>query len=337
MKLSWPNLTSWLVPKTGWFQIEVTSRCNAACGYCPHTVYRQVWDSRDLSLSAFLSLLPALARKQWAYLQGWGEPCLHPDFFTMAALAKKAGCRVGTTTNGMLLDAGRTEQLVEVGIDLVAFSLTGLHARNDAVRRGTSFAKVLETIQALNEAKARAGREQPQIHIAYLLLRSGLDDLEQLPQALQGLAINQVVISTLDFVPSREWAGETLRPASLAEYEELNGRLAGLMQSGKHYGVPIYYQLRPPGERGLLCPEGPLQSLFISARGTVSPCVFTNLPVSGVNHWVNGRETPHRNLTFGNVLKEDLRTIWRRQPYINFRRSFYTGKLTAPCGNCLRL
>jgi len=337
MKLSWPRLSSWLVPRTGWIQIEVTSRCNAACAYCPHTAYREAWDSRDLSLATFQRLLPVLARKRWAYLQGWGEPLLHPDFFTMVALAKKTGCLVGTTTNGMLLDAGIADKLVEVGLDLVAFSLTGLKERNNEVRRGTSFAAVLEGIQALRAAKARAGSVKPQVHIAYLLLRSGLPDLEELPQALQGLGIDQVVISTLDFVPAQEWLGETLRPANPAEYEELEARLQDLVQAGERYGLPIHHQLPHPGERRLLCPENPLQSFFVSASGTVSPCVFTNLPVSGVTHWVNGREVPYRRLTFGQVQEEHLGAIWRRTPYVNFRRSFYTGVLAAPCRHCLKL
>jgi MoaA/NifB/PqqE/SkfB family radical SAM enzyme len=337
MKLSWPRLPSWLLPRTGWIQIEVTSRCNAACTYCPHTAYRENWDTRDLALATFRRLLPALARKRWTYLQGWGEPLLHPDFFTMARLAKEAGCRVGTTTNGMLLDARLAGKLVDAGLDLVAFSLTGLKERNDAVRRGTSYGRVLEAIQALNAAKARAACSKPQVNLAYLLLRSGLPDLKELPRALRGLGIDQVVVSTLDFVPAKEWAAETLHPTGLEEYAELEARLEELALSGEQCGLAIHHQLPRPGEPRLLCPENPQQSFFVSAAGALSPCVFTNLPVSGVTHWVNDQEVPFRTLTFGNIQEEDWGTIWRRRPYINFRRSFYTGRLATPCRHCLKL
>jgi len=44
---------------------------------------------------------------------------VNPDFFTMAATAKDAGCRVGTTTNGMLLDDEKISRLVDRKVELV--------------------------------------------------------------------------------------------------------------------------------------------------------------------------------------------------------------------------
>ena len=78
-----------------WLQVAVTSHCNASCAYCPHTIYRRQWQSRHLSLTTFQRLLPDLQRVRLVYLQGWGEPFLHPDFFTLVSLAKQAGCQVG--------------------------------------------------------------------------------------------------------------------------------------------------------------------------------------------------------------------------------------------------
>jgi MoaA/NifB/PqqE/SkfB family radical SAM enzyme len=55
------------------------------------------------------------------HLQGWGEPLLHRQFFEIVARAKKAGCRVGTTTNGILLDRAEIGKLDESGIDIPRF------------------------------------------------------------------------------------------------------------------------------------------------------------------------------------------------------------------------
>lgn len=336
MKFSWPDFSSFLTPKFSWIQVEVTSFCNASCVYCPRTVYGDAWQSRHLPLSAFQNLLPALARAELTYLQGWGEPFLNPDFFTFLALAKKAGCRVGTTTNGMLLDSKIINLLVESGMDVIAFSLAGLNEINDAARRVTSCSKVLEAIGALNRAKARAGSRRPQINIAYLLLRSGLSDLEKLPRALQGLGLAEVVINTLDFVAAGHLLPECL-PQSLEEEAELEARLQDLAQEAKGYGTHLSWRLRPPGERALLCPENVQRSLVVSADGEVSPCVFTNLPVSGANYLAHGVEVPYRRLVFGNINERPLGAIWRQPAYANFRRSFYTGKLAPPCRNCRKL
>ena len=67
-------------PALDWIQIEITSYCNADCIYCPHTAYRKSWQNRYLPLKSFQNLIPALPKSNLIYLQGWGEPFIHPDF-----------------------------------------------------------------------------------------------------------------------------------------------------------------------------------------------------------------------------------------------------------------
>ncbi len=337
MKLPWPDLSSWSLPRTAWIQVEVTTRCNAACVYCPRTAYRDAWQDRSLSLAVFRRLLPALRKTRLVHLQGWGEPFLHPDFFTLIALAKAAGCRVSTTTNGMLLNGEKLRQVVASGLDLIAFSLTGLEESHDRARPGTSFRQVLEAIQNLNRLKAAAGSATPQIHLAYLLLKSGLPDLDKLPRLLQGLGVQQAVISTLDFVPTRELAGETFPAGDPAAHAELQSRLAAMAAAAGRFGVPVHYPLKSPSDRALLCPENPLGALCVAADGAVSPCVFTNLPVSGATYQGLAGAQPYQPLVFGNLLEQSLGTIWREPAYTNFRRTFFTGRLATPCRHCLKL
>ena len=134
MRRRW--LSSLLFPELDWIQVEASSYCNAACRYCPHTTYRDTWLERHLPLETFEKLAPVFRKTKLVYLQGWGEPFLNPDFFAMAALAKQAGCKVGVTTNGMLLNREIIEQLVSFGFDVVAFSVAGVDEKNDAVRSG---------------------------------------------------------------------------------------------------------------------------------------------------------------------------------------------------------
>ncbi len=335
--MPWKWLNSLLKPSWDWIQVEVSTHCNAACIYCPHTVYRDSWIERHMSLTTFKNLVPVFAKTRLVYLQGWGEPFLNPDFFTMVGLAKEAGCRVGTTTNGMPLDAAAIRRLVASGIDLVTFSLAGTDEKNDIRRPGTSLKKVLEAVQALHQAKEELGRPGPGINIAYMLLRSGMADLVRLHQLLQGLGVEQVVISTLDFVPRGELAGETLLPENTQEYEELKGGLRELMEVSKRRGIKVHCQLRDPGEKKLLCPENVQCSLFVGADGSVSPCAFANLPVSRAVYLGRGGECTYQRLILGNLEEHPLPDIWRTQAYANFRRSFFTGKLISICRNCLKM
>jgi MoaA/NifB/PqqE/SkfB family radical SAM enzyme len=336
--LPFPRLASLLMTRLDWVQVEVTSYCNAACIYCPHSVYQGQWASRHLPLATFRQLLPVFAKTRLVYLQGWGEPFLNPDFFEMIALAKQAGCQVGTTTNGMLLDAEKIIKLVESGLDLVAFSLAGTDKENDSIRQGTSLKKVLAAIEELHQAKEKLGRSKPAIHIAYMLLRSGMADLAKLPLVLQGLGVSQVVVSTLDFVARLELEAETVLTEKAGEYRELKALLRELEELAEPFGLKVHYQIKEPGERRLFCPENVQRALFVGSDGSVAPCVFTNLPLAGpVTYAFKGKELPYRRLTFGNLHELSLPAIWRQPAYAQFRRSFFTGNLVSLCQHCFKL
>ena len=333
----WSALTNWFTPRFDWIQVEVTTSCQAACSYCPHTVYRDHWTSRHLPLSTFRRLLPILAKTRLVHLQGWGEPLLHPDFFSMVSLARQAGCQVGTTTNGMLLEADGLRRLVDLELAVVAFSLAGVGEKNDAVRRGTAFAAVLEKIEALREIKARKGALLPQVHVAYMLLRSGLEDLALLPRALAGLGVSQVVVSTLDFVASPLLAGESLRLLAPEEYREAAARLDELADQGRRQGLKVYSYLPHPEQPGPLCPENPARALCVAADGAVAPCVFLNLAVGDETYVTREGERPYRRVGFGS-LEEDhsFLKIWRSPNYRAFRRDWASGALPSACRGCLK-
>jgi MoaA/NifB/PqqE/SkfB family radical SAM enzyme len=325
-------------PALDWIQVEVSSHCNAACIYCPNAVYREgAWQKRHLPLATFRKMLPAFARTRLVHLQGWGEPFLNPDFFEMVRLAKEAGCRVATTTNGMLLDGEKIKRLVQYGVDVVAFSLAGVDEKNDAVRRGTRLAGVLDAIRALSREKEKLGARQPAIHIAYMLLRSGLEDVERLPLFLQGLGVSQVVLTTLDFVSAGGLADEALRPSTVSEYDELRSRLDAVAAAGESCGLNICYQLVSPGQRCQNCTENVLRAVVVSSDGSASPCVFANLPVSQASFIAGGAKRPYQRLIFGNVGEQPLKDIWREPAYAAFRRSFHTGQLAAICRDCPKI
>jgi MoaA/NifB/PqqE/SkfB family radical SAM enzyme len=334
----WPALTNLFLPRLDWLQVEVTTHCQAACSYCPHTVYREDWTSRHLDLDTFWSLLPVLKRAGLVHLQGWGEPFLHPDFFTMVSLARQAGCQVGTTTNGMLLDSDSLTRLVDLEVAVVAFSLAGVWDSNDAVRRGTRFATVLENLVALKEIKARKGTPLPRVHVAYMALYSGLGDLALLPRALAGLGVGQVVVSTLDFVASPGLARESLRLLPPEEFALAASRLMELAEQGRRQGLEIHLPFFPADPAGPLCTENAARALCVAADGSLSPCVFLNLPVGDDLCVTRGGLRPYRRVEFGKLNRNrSFLSIWRHPDYRAFRWQWAGGSPRPPaCRDCLK-
>ena len=84
--------------------IEISSRCNFACGYCSSAFKERA--KVDMSLELFQHIapqLPGLTRKA-IRLHIDGEPTMHPHFLEIAALVNRQGLRVALATNGSLLD-----------------------------------------------------------------------------------------------------------------------------------------------------------------------------------------------------------------------------------------
>lgn len=332
----WSVLARLFGKRFDWLQLEATSHCNAACVYCPHTVYRHAWQSRHLSLDTFRKLLPELSRAHLVHLQGWGEPFLNPDLFAMLSLAKQQGCQVSLTTNGMLLDKDQIQVLVESELDVLAFSLAGLGENHNRVRRGTDYETVLRNIRAVHEARQRHRSPRPALHLAYMVLRSGLADLPGLPAAVSGLGLAHIVLSTLDFVPHPELSAEALAPRSQGEYEELAALFAEVEHTAHRYGMQVHHYLRPPGGRRE-CPENVQNACFIAADGKVSACVFTNLPARNISYVAQGVESPHVNLVFGDINRLSLDAVWQSAAYRAFRRSHSWGALPPVCRSCSKV
>ena len=332
---SWWEHTVLLEPKD-WIQVEVTSSCNAACSYCPRTVYGRNWQDRFMPLETFERLMPSLRRTSLAYLQGWGEPFLHPDLPAMIRLAKTAGCKVGTTTNGMLLTGERILQVMEAGLDILAFSLAGTTpACNDTARAGTSLSKVLEKMDLVRQIRESGQRDTPQVHIAYMLLRSGLKDLDGLPRLMADHGVSQAVISVLDFEPGIALSQEVLAPRTEQARHALADRLTALQKAGADLGVTIHTPcFDPNGVQGTVCSENIERALFIAADGAVSPCVYANLPVDEVGCVRQGHALSYRRMTFGNVIDQPLPVIWRTKAYADFRNSLAAGRPVEICRDC---
>jgi MoaA/NifB/PqqE/SkfB family radical SAM enzyme len=340
LKSSLRGLRAWwehqvLFEPKDWIQVEVTTRCNAACIYCPRTVYRDSWRNRSLPLALYERLVPAFGKTGLVYLQGWGEPLLHPDLPAMVAMAKAAGSRVGTTTNGVLLDASLARRLVESELDVITFSLAGTTAAsNDRIRAGTRMEIVLEKIALLEAVKRQCASSTPAVHIAYMLLASGMTEIQRLPGLLAHSHAAQVVVSVLDFEPCRSLAGEVVHLDTQARRAEVETVFTELRAAGRTVGLEIHTPRGEPIENRDSCSENIQRALVVSAAGEVSPCVLTNLPVAPGHHCADGQNRPNRRLIFGNIRRSLLPVIWRNSEYVGWRAAHAAGEVAAPCAGC---
>lgn len=287
-------------------------------------------------MDTFKRVVPALSKTTLAYLQGWGEPLLHPNLAAMVGLAKAAGCTVGTTTNGMLLDGADCHRLMDAGLDILAFSLAGTTpASNDTARRGTRFTQVLEKLDMVRRIKEERQTATPAVHIAYMLLGSGLGDLPALPRLMADHGVEQAVVSVLDFEPGTELSHEVLAPKTVQEQKDLEALLNSVKSSAADLGLTIHTpDFNPEEISDQPCSENSARALFVAADGEISPCVYANLPVDQGVCVRQGQSVSYRRMTFGNVNDLMVPVIWRGEAYARFREDLAAGRPAPLCRNC---
>lgn len=130
--------------------IEVTTRCNSACGHCFARAGRI--ETYEMTLDTALAIAregKALGYRNF-HVTG-GEPLLWPDLYSLIGEAAAMGFEsVFINTNGTLLDADTAQRLAGFGsLVTLSISLQGPEELHDRVRGGSYRAAVAGLEQAL--------------------------------------------------------------------------------------------------------------------------------------------------------------------------------------------
>ncbi|MGB3211072.1 MAG: radical SAM protein [Desulforhopalus sp.] len=303
-------------------QIETTSRCNLDCVTCLKPAYRTVWQERDMDQRLFRLILAQIPAKVSIHLQGWGEPLLHPDTLSHIRELKAAGAMVSFTTSGSLMESTLAHALIDSGLDGLTFSMAGnCRSTQDNLRGAGSFAHLQKAIRTFISAKKSRSESFFRVAVSYLLTPQTVPEL---PGAISWCRKNGVdALSTVH-----------LTQAGCRTQQKLQFMLS--RQEARHYHpLRIQAQLRAICSKMRLtmkafhptltpvCDKNPINSLFISADGEVSPCVFLLPPVRQEVVWYHkNRISRQKPVSFGNLRKTSLSDIWDHPTYRQFRDRF---------------
>lgn len=286
-------------------QVEVTTRCQLKCAFCPNCVLGDKWVRGDFSWELYRdALAPHFSRVDWVYLQGWGEPLLHPRFWDMFRLAREKAGQVGFTSNGVLLNQKHIRRLVEEQGDLIDISFSGNSpATHEALRRGSKFSQLTRNVARLAELKAQANANRPLIVLSYLLTIPSISELPAFIDTAAAIGANEVVAINLDYTPYAVQDGLKVfdcadQPNSSYEalLEEAEGR-------ARRNGVVFRrYPLAKDGGSLLVCDARPLDTVFINQRGDVTPCTYLGMAVEGeIPRLFCGQRQPTWPVKYGHV------------------------------------
>lgn len=306
-------------------QIEVTTKCNASCLMCPRSIFRDKWISQDMDMKLFTKIIKDINHDlELIYLQGWGEPLLHPNLTDMIKYIKeRLRTTVGLTTNAILLKDNICEHLLRSGLDIIAISFAGAtRETHDNIRINCNFDIILKNIKHLIELR-KTLKNNIKIIASYLMMKQNVNNLPNFIKLCNNLGIDEVVINNLTYIPSK----------TLYEYKAFSCYGEKIDKNIKHYIDEAKKIARELEQKVFIydiecneipnCPEEPTKTIFINFNGDISPCVYTNIPIHNkIPRFFINKQLNINKVTFGNIKTENLYNIWNKEEYKKFREIF---------------
>lgn len=289
----------------GFVQVEVSTRCQLNCLMCPKSCFDD-WIANDMSMKTF-RLIP-FKKFRYAHLQGWGEPLLNPNISEMIELAAEH-CRVGLTTNGVLLERN-LDALMK--LDLLAVSVASANPKVQSAVRGFSLEKLRRGIKLVSENRKR---KRPKIVIATMMLKSTIDALPEMVDFAIECGADEIVANNLDYIPSKELLGQEVFGEKVnAKVEEIIGQTE---KKAKDAGIKFVAKPRVMGE-AIVCAENPVDNCFVTVDGRIAPCVYLHLPTESgaIVRYFKGKKFEVAKLYFSSMMeweRSGIRDIYRRR------------------------
>jgi MoaA/NifB/PqqE/SkfB family radical SAM enzyme len=307
-------------PFSTW-QIELTTRCPLLCKMCIRSENSD-WQFQDMPLEDFKKILIYLKDVETVVLEGWGESLLHKDLTECITLVKKEGSKVGFVTSGMGLTGHRVSELIEAGVDFVGFSIAGTTPEtHDAIRINSHLPDILDAIRLFHEEKKRRGLLSPAMHLIYLMVKDNIHEVASVPAFAKKAGLGEVILTNICHTINL-WQ-ESQR---VFVWEKDRNPYEDNLRQAETDARNLNIRLRKPNLSVTdvpVCAENPFGSLYISAEGEVSPCVYLHPPLpSPFRRIFREREYSTQQVSFGNIFKEPFASIWNGGDYEAFRNRF---------------
>jgi len=288
----------------GVIRIEPSSLCTLRCLHCPTGTVKFSRGVMDAGTFARIleNIRVNIHNIRVVVLYHGGEPFLNKEFLTMVRKIKDSGVpHIKTDTNGTLLNLNLIQQICESGLDEIVFSLDGTSfEQNDTIRRGCDGRRVSENIKKLAEYKRTNGFAKPDIFIATTQFLEKCkkigDQLPAIPQYLHDFFADEITRRDLSF-----------RTTFAMKWPDLN------MDEEL---FEVICDSEGPQIRNFC--DDIISTITIRWNGDIVPCCYDLTS----------------KMVMGNLLKEDIGTVWNNKKYLRLRKGIYEKKFCPLCDSC---
>ena len=274
---------------------DITKTCNLKCIHC-YNSERYSASDEDLVTSEFKEYMDTFSKWGVKHLHFLGgEPLIRNDLIELIKHAKSKNIKVTLNTNGTLVTDKRSKELIESGIDQIAFSLDGATPKtNDYIRGNGTYEKVISGIKTLKQA-AKSNQSDLQIGIAFTMTSINLNELSQV--------IEVGIENEVDVIDFQEYysSGRALTHKGLSysrvqvvdaleelmkyisENQERVRRSRINIQVDTWYPTAIYLERKyrtglTYNPKNISC-SGGVRIIYVDSIGKIHPCGITNNPI----------------------------------------------------------
>ena len=284
-------------------QVEVSTKCQLDCIMCPKSCFGD-WIPKNMDMVVFEKI--PFKKFKYAHLQGWGEPLLHPKIDEMIEIAKKR-CKVGLTTNGLLIDR-HVDSLTK--LDLIAVSVASADPDVHAAVRKCDLEVIKRNIRLISE-----NRGKTRIVVTTIMMRDTVDGLPKMIDFASECGADEVIANNLDYIPSESLTGLKVFGS------KPDRRIGEILEKTRKIAedVGINFVARPiVMEEALVCAENPIENCLITVDGKISPCVYLHLPTESdrIVRYFEGERVEVPKVYFNSLKdweKSEIRKIFRRR------------------------
>lgn len=156
--------------------VEITSKCNLRCQMCEHTYMKR--KQADMTEEIFDRIIEQCKPyKPGIRFIMYSEPFLHPQVIDFARKIKEAGMLLHITNNGTSATKKHLDQLIDIGLDSITFSMQGATEDEYAfIRRNNKIHRIKEMIEYVSQKKRRS---KPHIQVSTTISqRDKAEDIE---------------------------------------------------------------------------------------------------------------------------------------------------------------
>lgn len=324
--------------------IEPTDLCNLDCATCMRNVWDETpgWMQPEL-FAHVLDGLKAFSPLPLVFFGGYGEPLAHPRLIEMIRAVRELGAPVELISNGVLLDEARSAALIDAGVDRLWVSLDGATPESYSdVRLAAELPHVVENLRRLRQLRERAGRDRPQLGVAFVAMRRNIADLPAVLRLGLSLGARRFSISNV-LAHTPELRAEELYERGQYEPPESGARpvvdfpridfspeVGAALSEAQRAGCLLNLDGLTPNRRMKTCPFIAKNSLSIRWDGAVSPC----LPLLHAHDsYLDNHLRRSHAYTVGNLSERSLPELWLDPTYRALRERLLDFDFS-PCVTC---